>query len=116
MTWLLTMGSVRPFHLGRSPRPLCAACLLLVSARRCAHTHTHTCALTHTHTHIRNNGLMHVQKSDNECLKAMDLQRAISLGKGIVPSGPNAKLVGSRWKYIPRPAEGDVVYTDYYGA
>ncbi len=59
---------------------------------------------------------MHVQKSDNECLKAMDLQRAISLGKGIVPSGPNAKLVGSRWKYIPRPAEGDVVYTDYYGA
>jgi len=54
-------------------------------------------------------------KSDNDCLGVQDLQRIQDLGKGVVFSSPNAKLVGGRWKYIPRPATGDVVYTDYYG-
>lgn len=40
--------------------------------------------------------------------------RAIALGKGCGPSGANSKLVGGKWKYIPRPAEGDVIFTDYY--
>eukprot|EP00983_Pelagomonas_calceolata_P060054 1146208-Pelagomonas_calceolata.AAC.4 len=56
-----------------------------------------------------------LQKSDNDCLGVQDLQRIQDLGKGVVFSSPNAKLVGGRWKYIPRPATGDVVYTDYYG-
>eukprot|EP00798_Chlamydomonas_sp_ICE-L_P029363 gene29363-12454_t len=28
----------------------------------------------------------------------------------------NTRLISVRWRYLPRPSEGDVVYTDYYGA
>ncbi|KAF5841434.1 hypothetical protein DUNSADRAFT_12878 [Dunaliella salina] len=48
-------------------------------------------------------------------LRAEDLQRVQDLGKGVTCNSPNAKLVGGKFKYIPRPAPGDVVYTDYYG-
>mmetsp|Transcript_39050 Transcript_39050/g.86868 ORF Transcript_39050/g.86868 Transcript_39050/m.86868 type:complete len:352 (-) Transcript_39050:710-1765(-) len=48
-------------------------------------------------------------------LGIQDLDRFQELGKNVVPGTPNCRLVGSRWRYIGRPVEGDVVYTDYYG-
>mmetsp|Transcript_21656 Transcript_21656/g.36885 ORF Transcript_21656/g.36885 Transcript_21656/m.36885 type:complete len:844 (+) Transcript_21656:21-2552(+) len=48
-------------------------------------------------------------------LGAGDLTRALELGQHVVPGTANTKLIGGRWKYVPRPAEGDVVYTDFYG-
>ncbi|KAL6762807.1 hypothetical protein V8C86DRAFT_2511221 [Haematococcus lacustris] len=44
-----------------------------------------------------------------------DLLREEKLGKGVVPGSANTRLVGGQWKYLPRPTEGDVLYTDYYG-
>jgi len=44
-----------------------------------------------------------------------DLIRIEELGRGVVAGSANSRLVGGRWRYMPRPVEGDVVYTDYYG-
>lgn len=44
-----------------------------------------------------------------------DLDRIDELAKNVVPGTPNARLVHGRWRYITRPVEGDVIYTDYYG-
>jgi hypothetical protein len=48
-------------------------------------------------------------------LKIKDLDRSEELGRNIVAGAPNCRLVGGRWRYIPRPVEGDSIYTDYYG-
>jgi hypothetical protein len=41
-----------------------------------------------------------------------DLDRSEELGRNIVAGAPNCRLVGGRWRYIPRPVEGDSIYTD----
>jgi len=48
-------------------------------------------------------------------LQIKDLQRQEILGKNVSPGSANCRLVGSRWRYIQRPVDGDVIYTDYYG-
>lgn len=48
-------------------------------------------------------------------IKIKDVDRSEELGRNVVPGTPNCRLIGSRWRYIPRPVEGDVIYTDYYG-
>ncbi len=40
------------------------------------------------------------------------MDRFEELGKNIVPGTPNCRLIGSRWRFLARPVEGDVVYTD----
>lgn len=54
-------------------------------------------------------------KTETNVLGTADLKRVEELGKGVVAGSANARLVGGQWKYVPRPTEGDVVYTDYYG-
>lgn len=44
-----------------------------------------------------------------------DLDRVEELGRNVPPGSCNTRLIGSRWRYIQRPVEGDVIYTDYYG-
>eukprot|EP00798_Chlamydomonas_sp_ICE-L_P020155 gene20155-26889_t len=44
-----------------------------------------------------------------------DIERVEELGRNVVPGTPNTRLVNGRWRYIPRPVDGDVTYTDYYG-
>lgn len=34
------------------------------------------------------------------------------MAQNVVPGTPNVRLIGGRWRYIRRPVEGDVVYTD----
>ncbi len=55
------------------------------------------------------------QKTESNVLGPEDLVRAEELSRGVLGGTTNAKLVGGKWKLIPRPTEGDVVYTDYYG-
>lgn len=44
-----------------------------------------------------------------------DIDRTEELARNVVPGTPNTRLVHGRWRYIARPVEGDVTYTDYYG-
>ncbi|KAL6750382.1 hypothetical protein V8C86DRAFT_2813880 [Haematococcus lacustris] len=48
-------------------------------------------------------------------LSISDLDRVQELGRPIPPESPNTRLIGSRWRYIDRPLDGDLVYKDYYG-
>eukprot|EP00798_Chlamydomonas_sp_ICE-L_P001337 gene1337-32694_t len=50
-------------------------------------------------------------------ISSQDLERTHykDLGMHVVPGSPNSKLVGGRWRKVPRPVEGDVLWTDYYG-
>lgn len=45
-------------------------------------------------------------------LKVSDVSRIESTGKNVVPGTPNTRLIGGRWRFLQRPVEGDVVYTD----
>jgi hypothetical protein len=47
---------------------------------------------------------------------AQDLERFKVLGKSVPPGSANTRLIAGKWRSIPRPVEGDAVYTDYYGA
>lgn len=48
-------------------------------------------------------------------LQNKDLDRFEAVGKCVSPGTANTRLVGSQWRYISRPVEGDSVFTDYYG-
>jgi len=50
-------------------------------------------------------------------LRTSDLARSDPEPKGQVegPYSNNARLIGSRWRYIERPKTGQPLYTDYYG-
>jgi len=50
-------------------------------------------------------------------LSVADLYRTqdADLGQHVVPGSANSRLVGGRWRYMPRPVDGDSLFTDYYG-
>eukprot|EP00798_Chlamydomonas_sp_ICE-L_P015900 gene15900-22034_t len=44
-------------------------------------------------------------------LKVQDLERSEEIARNAIAGTPNTKLVNGRWKFIPRPVDGDVLYT-----
>eukprot|EP00798_Chlamydomonas_sp_ICE-L_P024455 gene24455-10055_t len=50
-------------------------------------------------------------------LTKKDLARTMytDLGENSVAGSANVRLVGGRWRKMPRPVDGDVLWTDYYG-
>ncbi|GAX83386.1 hypothetical protein CEUSTIGMA_g10811.t1 [Chlamydomonas eustigma] len=67
---------------------------------------------------VRKNSVdsFHHRNGSSSHVKQHDLARiGDEIGSHAIAGNANAKLIGGKWRYMPRPTEGVQLYTDFYG-